>query len=429
MRPRPAAEGIAVLAVSLGVYALLFDDTAGMAAAGVLALFLVYRAGSFYREFALLLPTVTVKRTTGKRIARQGSRIRVASVVAHDPGTPLSVTFEDIAPPVAIVENVDPPRLQAPGETVLRSVLRLMAAGDTSFGGLVVRAHDPFFSGSLTLRGEGFSAPSLRITPESIPVAGAGRGDVSGEIEGGKNRILRGQETRGYREYIVGDSLEMVDWKLSAKYGTMIVREVEGISGGRPFVIVDLPDRRDAPGKEEFARYSMSVNGGVEGTFTRFGACPLLIVSGAEILSYLPSGSAEKEILDALSGITPTERAVHLYRYLDPVIARSRIRAIERTPGEAPEYRRRLSGILSAYSGNAPPLPFREGVGRAIRASGAATVLLYSTFRGDPSHLVQIALEARRQGMEMQVYALGAEGAGRAARLLAPHQIEAVEEI
>mgnify|MGYP001121838650 CR=1 FL=1 len=109
---------------------------------------------------------------------------------------------------------------------------------------------------------------------------------------------------------------------LSANYGEMYVREAEGLSGGRPFIVVDLPDRHDAPERDLFDRYALAVNGAVQGSFTKFGSCPLLILSGGDIVTYIPPGAGEKELFQTLAGIRTVERAVHLYWYLDPAMAK-----------------------------------------------------------------------------------------------------------
>lgn len=242
-------------------------------------------------------------------------------------------------------------------------------------------------------------------------------------------RLLRGQETRGYREYIPGDSLELVDWKLSAKYGEMYVREAEGISGGRPFIVVDLPDGGDAPDREAFDRYSLAVNGAVQGSFTKFGSCPLMIVSGGDILSYIPPGAGEKELFETLAGVRPVERSVHLYRYLDPAMARARVRALRREAAGPGAFGERLSGVIEAFGVEGVPVAFRQQVARAMRTSGAASVLLYTTARGDLSHIVQVVQEAHRQGMPVTVRAPGPAGAVAVGQVLASREAATVEEI
>ncbi|EJG08236.1 MAG: DUF58 domain-containing protein [Methanofollis liminatans] len=429
MKPSPAAEGGAVLAVALAAYALIFDDLAGLLAAGTVLFFLVFRGAVFLHGISHLAATISVERAVGKRIVRQGSLLAVETNVSYDPGTALAVEVEDLIPGVAVAASEQKSRVVGPGRVVLRHSFRVMAAGDTSFGGIGLVAKDPFFSATLSLRKSALKNPALRVTPQVLPLSGRGKGHGSGDEEGGSLRLLKGQETRGYREYITGDSLDLVDWKLSAKYGEMYVREAEGLSGGRPFIVVDLPDRHDAPERDLFDRYALAVNGAVQGSFTKFGSCPLLILSGGDIVTYIPPGAGEKELFQTLAGIRPVERSVHLYRYLDPAMARARIRALRREGADPGGFGESLSSTISAFGGDGVPVIFRQQVARAMRSSGAASVLLYTTALGDLSHIVQVVQEAQRQGMPVTVRASGPAGAGAVGRMLAAHEAATVEEV
>jgi uncharacterized protein (DUF58 family) len=429
VKPSPAAEAGAVLAVALAAYALIFDDLAGLLAAGTVIFFLIFRGAVFLRDLSRFTATISVERAVGKRIVRQGSLLAVETQVSYDPGSTLAVEVEDLIPAVAVAASEQRSRTIGPGRLALRHSFRVMAAGDTAFGGISLVAKDPFFSASLSLRKPALKHPSLRVTPLSLPLSGSGKGHGSGEEEGGSLRLLKGQETRGYREYITGDSLDLVDWKLSAKYGTMYVREAEGLSGGRPFIVVDLPDRRDAPEREVFDRYSLAVNGAVQGSFTKFGSCPLLIISGGDVVSYIPPGAGEKELFETLAAVRPVERSVHLYRYLDPAMARARIRALRREGEDPGGFGERLSGVIAAFGGEGTPVIFRQQVARAMRSSGAASVLLYTTALGDLSHVAQIVQEAQRQGMPVTVRASDPAGAGTVGQMLAAHGAATVEEV
>ncbi|MDK2974036.1 MAG: hypothetical protein PWP08_407 [Methanofollis sp.] len=429
MKPGPAAEGAAVLIVALAAYALVFDDLGGLLAAGAVLFFLLFRGAVFFQDLSRLAATLSVERAVDRRMIRQGSLLGVETTVSYDPVPGLSVDVEDLLPAVAVAGSAQTTRKIGPGRVVIGHSFRVMAAGDTSFGGIGITARDAFFSASLSLKKSDLRRPALRVTPQSRPLSGRGTGAGAGDEEGGALHLLRGQETRGYREYLPGDALDTVDWKLSARYGKMYVREAEGLSGGMPFIIVDLPDRHDAPEQDAFNRFSLEVNGAVQGSFTKFGSCPLLILSGGDIISYIPPGAGEKELFEILAGVRPIERCTHLFRYLDPATARARVRAVQRESGRSDLFRDRLSGVLSAFGGDGAPIAFRQQVARSMRSSGAASVVLYTAALGDLSHLVQIVMEARRQGMPVAVHALSASGAGTVGRLPVSHEIAAVEEI
>lgn len=394
-------QGLGVLALSLGVYAVLFDDPAGSAVAGVIALFVLFRAALFYRAAASLLRSVTMERTLGKRIVRQGGRLPVRALVTYDASLPLSVGAEDILPPVAVIDGVQACHEQKPGIISIRYVLRLMGAGETSFEGVSLSFHDPFFSATVPVKRSDLCSPSLRVVPESVREEGYGRGMGEGLNAGGGMTLVNAEDIRGFHEYIPGEDLAQVDWKLSAKFGALYIREHEGLSGGAPLVLIDLPDVRNTPGAEDFARFSIAACGEAEGVCTHFEACPLLIISGGEVRTFLRGSPEQKDFIAALAMIRPVERAGHLYRYLDPVSVQARIRT-PRGGGEG-VFRERLTSIIPVFGSKNGILPFRLTVARAIRSSGAAAVVIYTTGRGDCSHLSLVVLEALRQGLNVKL--------------------------
>jgi len=393
-------QGLGVLALALGVYAVLFDDPAGSAVAGVIALFILFRAALFCRAVAALVRSVTVERTLGKRIVRQGGRLPVKALLTYNASLPLSVSAEDILPAVAVIDGVQAGEEQRPGHLFIRYVLRPMAAGETSFRGLKFSVHDSFFSGTIRLGRSDLCTPPFRVVPESVRQKGYGLGAGEG-LSGGGKTLLGGEDIRGFHEYIPGEDLARVDWKISAKFGALYIREPEGESGGAPLVIIDLPDCHDAPEAEDFARFSIVASGEAEGICTHFDACPLLLISGGEILTFLRGSPDNKEFVSALAAIRPVERATHLYRYLDPSGVRARIR-VPPVGGEG-LFRARLTSLVPVFGGTKGFLPFRLAVARTMRVSGASAVVIYTTGRGDCSHLSQILIEAVRQELSVRL--------------------------
>ncbi|MDD4255989.1 MAG: DUF58 domain-containing protein [Methanofollis sp.] len=401
MRAGPAVQGLGVLALTLGVYAALFDDIAGVAVSGVIALFILFRAALFCRAVTALVSSVVVERTAGKRIIRQGGRLPVRTLVTYDASFPLSVSAEDILPAVAILDGVQVAEERKSGHISIRYVLRPMAAGETSFGGVALFVRDLFFSGTVRVSRSDLCLPFLRVVPESIREQGYGRGIGEGLGEGGGQSLLAGEDIRGFHEYIPGEDLARIDWKLSAKFGSLYIREPEGLSGGAPLVIIDLPDLHDSPRAEDFARFSIAASGEAEGICTHFDACPLLLISGGEIVTYVRGSPEQKEFIAALAAIRPIERAGHLYRYLDPASVRARVRAPP--AGGEGAFRGRLISLIPTFGGEKGPLPFRLAVAGAMRSSRAAAVVIYATGRGDCSHLSQVVMEALHQGLGVRL--------------------------
>nr|WP_245320950.1 DUF58 domain-containing protein [Methanofollis sp. W23] len=248
-------------------------------------------------------------------------------------------------------------------------------------------------------------------------------------MEGGRSLLFRGQETRACREYLPGDPLEQVDWKLTAKYGKMYVREREGLSGGAPMVIIDLPGVDERLSKEEISRYSLAATGAVEGTYNKFGNCPLLLIAGGGVVASVPLESSEDEVFGALTAVRPTERTSLLYRYLDPLMAHLLLRKAEDGPRGSGTFRENYSGTLHRFRAHSPDFPFRRQVSEEVRLSEASSVHLYTPGRGDGSHLVQVVLEAKQQGLWVEVHILSGMGGVAVGRELGACGADKVEEI
>ncbi|QSZ67610.1 DUF58 domain-containing protein [Methanofollis aquaemaris] len=429
MKPGPAAEGMGVLALAVAAYAILFDDPAGFVVAGTLLIYLVYRAHFFLRNLYHLVGSLTLVRTVEKNIVRQGGGVGVEAVVTYEPRPGFAVGVEDLAPPVTVLDGEQAYDASESGKVAVRYRVKFMAAGRTSFGGIKLTARDLFFSGSLALKNRVFMVPSVTVVPYGTPLTTAAEGTGFGDREGGGAFLLRGQETRAYRDYIPGDPLDLVDWKLTARHGKMYIREAEGMSGGAPCIVVDLPDPGHELSDDEMARYSMAVNGAVEGTYTRYGVCPLLLISGGQVVASLPPESREEEIFGALAMVRPTERTVHLYRYLDRAMMQAPLQGLREVSGWDGPFRDRLKSLVSSFGSVEGLVYFRTQVSGALRASNSGGVYLYTPARGDISHLVQVVLEARHLGIEVSACSLSGPKSAAVRAELAACGVDQMEEI
>jgi len=72
------------------------------------------------------------------------------------------------------------------------------------------------------------------IEPARLPVAGAG--GVGGEWRAGSGLDV----VRGVREYVAGDPARLVHWPVSARHGSLVVKELEDPASRRLAIVVDL---------------------------------------------------------------------------------------------------------------------------------------------------------------------------------------------
>jgi len=393
IRPTRTAEGAAALALALTVVAILVSSPASALAAGSLAIFLIWRGWRFERDIAVVVNTLSVERTAGRTILRQGAAVRVGVRVDCTIPPGMKVSVRDIPPAVAAAE----PPLFPPGQTATYT-LRVMAPGETSFGGVVVSASDTFFSRDLIVRG--FRAPHLRVFPAVMRSAdGGGNGAGGGEVEVDRRTTLTGQSVRGFRPYAVGDDPGQIDWKVTARRGTYYVRQLTGLEGGAPLILVDLPARADD--RESFARLMAAVSGAVEGAIGSRDGCSILVITGPEIVRFIPRTEEVRDAFSALAGLEPVEPRISLYRAPGPAALAARARSVSRGTacGE------RAGAVLTAFARESGS-PFAAVVREALGRADASELRVYSLFLpGDRSHLVQVVGEAKTRGMRVVVFA------------------------
>lgn len=393
IRPTRTSGGIAALALALTVVVLLLASPAAAFAAGSLAVFLLWRGWRFERDLATAVASLAVDRDVDRTILRQGATttVRVRADITAPPG--LTVQIRDLPPAVAAG---DAP-LFLPGETAIYTV-RVMAPGETPFGGVVLEATDAFFTTSIVYRRP--DAPHLRVFPAGTNENGHGTGGGSGDAEVDRRTALGGQGIRGLRPYQAGDNPGRIDWKVTARRDAYYVRQPTGLEGGAPLIAVDLPAR--AGDTEEFARFSMAVSGAVEGAITTREGCSLLVVAGGEIVRFLPQTGDIREAIATLGGLSPLEPRAPLYRAPGPAALAARARVANREP---------LGSILTAFAKESPA-PFAAAVRAALGQTDIREVRIYSLLLpGDRSHLVQLAHEAKVRGMRIVLKAPAGAGA------------------
>ncbi len=393
IRPTRTTGGIAALALALTATALLLDNPAAALAAGSLCLFLFWRAWHFDRDFRTAAASLAVEREVDRVILRQGAEAHVRLTVDLAIPHGMEVRLRDVPPAVAAGEAP----FCEPGRTAAYTI-RLLAHGRTAFGGIVLSARDAYFSSDLLVRR--FSAPSLRIFP-------VGTAEASGEKRAGisntevdRRSALEGPSVRGFRRYQVGDGLGRIDWKVSARRGALYVREMTDLESGIPLLVVDLPMRQEN-GPEFSERYTMVVCDAVERAMESREGCSLLIITGGEILRFLPWTENLREVLSALGEVAPAEPRVSLYRAPGPAVLAARARLRGGDGGREGTYLARLGGVLAAFAAESRS-PFGAAVGKALDRVEATEVHLYTPLvRGDRSHLAQVTHQAKIRGMQV----------------------------
>lgn len=398
MHTTRCSSGLAVLALALVLASWLFDDLLLLSLAAGLLVFLLFRFVLFFRGLRIAGDTLAVHRETDKTIVRQGRTVAVTTVVRTRIPARMVAQVKDLVPMGASVMTGET-YARIRDEITLQYEIALLATGAVRFGGVELALEDAFFRSIIPCRAARFRGPVLHVEPFSL-FAMTESARLEGETEQERPYLLPGYGIRSFRAYIPGDDPRHIDWKLSAKHERLFVREYTGIAGSPPLIVLDMPDASALPGTGDALKGAVS--GLVEQAAGRHGAGHLLVISGANVIRYLPFGRQTAPVRALLNSTSPAERLVHLYRSMDAATARSLARRIDEVPAADPREREFLSGltgIYHAFPASMKPTTFETQVARVFHTLPTTDVYLFSGFSGDQSHIRKLILPARKRGM------------------------------
>ncbi len=398
MHTTRCSSGLAVLALALVLASWLFDDLLLLSLAAGLLVFLLFRFVLFFRGLRIAGDALAVHRETDKTIVRQGRTVAVTTVVRTRIPVRMVAQVKDLVPVGASVTTGET-QGRIRDEITLSYEITLLETGAVRFGGVSLTLKDAFFRTAIPCRAARFRGPVMHVEPFSL-FALSESARLEGETEHERPYLLPGYGIRSFRAYITGDDPRHIDWKLSAKHDRLFVREYTGIAGSPPLIVLDMPDPSAPHGTGDALKGAVS--GLVEQAAARHGAGHLLVISGANVIRYLPFGRQTAPVRALLTSLTPGERLVHLYRSMDAATARSLARRIDGVPAAGPRDREFLSGLTGIYQtfpASMKPTTFEAQVARVFHALPTTDLYLFSGFSGDQSHIRKLILPARKRGM------------------------------
>jgi hypothetical protein len=204
--------------------------------------------------------------------------------------------------------------------------------------------------------------------------------------------------------------MKTVDWKLSARFSKLYVREYAGLMGEPPVLVIDLPDRStvvDTPGFEQLLG---SLQAALEKAIRFYQASSLLIISGPNLVEYLPIRRDMASWFSVQQQLIPADRRVHAFRAsgdrdLAHRLSGHRALTAENTlhspAGEDGAFADRLQEIHAAFTPGGRMTVFERQMGRIIPDLGISDLYLFSLCAGDTSHIRRIAEISRMHGMRV----------------------------
>ena len=397
MGPTYLCKGIMIVGLILLWFALFFNSAIAMVLATSLLIMILWRLFSFQQTMKQVLDGIECHRDVPANFVRAGSSFEVRlSILVSVPGGFHARIREKVSPGMVVQKgDLD---YYINGEKTELAKLSYSAApmvhGTLSFPGITVRLTDRFFSDEINLLNDRFIGPVLTVYPYGNYDLALGL-DEYGEQELERIRLISGGELSGFREYVPGDDMKHIDWKMTAKYDKPVVRVYTGISGTNPLFILDLPEQLENTIPANFHPMVRAVSGSIEESWKKNRKSSLVLISGPNIIKTPEQGESIGQSLSILNASAyPVKRSQTYYRFQTKGSLRARngeILRIMRGTHEGPdayEYLTKIGSIVSSSLKDPSGDPaFHGEISRILRMWPHETVIIFTLGSGDMSHI------------------------------------------
>lgn len=375
--------------------------------AGILGQYLI-----FEHHLREIVSSVTVQRSLSRNPVRKGTMLQVSATITFQGLSRMHVQIADLLPVNTILDEGETSVTTGPDPSVQTCQLSYriipLIHGSQHFSGISVTVRNLFFEDSIQLTRESDRQPVLLVLPTGLfnaPVS-----ELSdGSRDSRKVSVWTGNDIHSLREYNVGDDLQHVDWKISAKYDKIFIRKFSGLMSHPPLVIVDLP-WRDAPYPEnEFNRMITEVTGMVRHTLQTYQYVSVLLISGPNILHLIRE---EKNVFRCITELRewmhPADRIVHFYRMTDRSDIRSRLRTnenaiLQTTDSKALTFYEHLRDQYSLTLQHQGVPAFSGQVARTLSQLLITDAYFFSLGCGDNSHMTQVVRQLQSQKIRVHI--------------------------
>lgn len=404
-------RGVLLLPVFLVAISLFFNSVAALTGAAAILFALLWRYAVFQIDVTRVLASSRIERGTEKSIVRQGGSIRVHARFTFDPRASVRAEVTEILPKGGrLYEGSVGPVFAANGECTLEYAVEYQVHGDLKFPGLQLSLCDRFFSDRYLLTSPHFQGPVVAVQPmgefeSSFGVHGYGEEEIA------KIRAITGLGVRGFREFNLGDDMRHIDWKLSAKYDRLMLREYTMLGGSYPLLILDLPESRGSGESEKgFDELVQAVTGALDRSLREFRRATLLLISGPNIVRMYPEESRFLDVMEVIRReVHPVPRQRTLYRFeTKPELkARAReaeIQALRAKERDEKDFLAGIAGIYHSIADTGEIHAFQGEIARMLRIMPHDDVLLFSLCRGDTSHIRILVDQMHRRSKEVRLH-------------------------
>ena len=406
MEPARNARTVGTMAALFGAAAIFLESPAFCLAAISLLVFLIALAFRFRYRMHRIVASAAVERSANKKTLPQGGTVVILMTFTCRPEQGTSVAVREIPAPGT---GSDAPAHVVPvgpdGSATLLYNLTPLVPGKTAAPGIVVTVTDPFFTADLGMTSPPFRGPELEVHPHAAYERARTRSDTAAR-EKNRASVERGSNIRSFREFLPGDDIRSVDWKMTAKYQRLFIREFMSVENVPPLVVLDVPGSEVAVPDAQLALLINSANKATATAIKAHGSVSLFIISGINVLSILLQERNPQRCTAAiLDAAQPQARLYHAYRLKNREALRSVVRtcgrAVLREIGAERRFHSRIAAVCRKSLAS-PDVPvFVTQVGKLLRSVQLKEIHLFSLFAGDTSHLQEIAFQAQEQSIRV----------------------------
>ena len=400
MEPERPTRAIGVMAALLAAAAVVLDNPAIYLAAFSLVLFLSALAVRFQRKMRRIAASVTIERVANRKVIQQGGTAVILTTFTSSPEPGTAVSVREILPSGSSAGSPGQVMPVSPdGSATLLYNLTALVPGKIAVGGIVLAVADPFFSGERVMASLRYCGPELDVQPHAA-FEHLRKRNEDATREKNKPSIARGYHVRSVREYLPGDDIRTVDWKMTAKYQRMFIREYTSVENVPPLVVLDVPAEESEVRDETLAALINGVNQETAAAIRRYGSVSLLVISGINVLAILLEERNPQRCTGAiLDAAHPQVRLHHAYRWKNRAslhaVVRSCRRAVAREEDAPRHFLARIASICRrSLAGPYVPV-FSIQIASLLRSVHLTEIYLYSLFEGDDSHIRELASQVQ----------------------------------
>lgn len=409
---RRCTQGLCIIGFILLSGAIILDDmplllAGGTLIAGILGQYLV-----FDHQIRAVVSSAEVRRSVSRNPVRRGMVLQVTTRFTFR-GTPrMHVQISDLLPPNTLIADGTTTITTRPDPTAQEHLCSYriipLIHGTLNFSGISVTVRNLFFEDTIRMTRESDQKPDITVQPSALFAVPSSESS-EGTRDNRKASIWSSIDIHSLREYITGDDLRHVDWKISAKHDKLFIRKYTQPTNFPPLIIVDLPWCGTPCPEKEFERMVSEVTGLVKHTIQTYQYVSVLFISGPNILHLIrEERNMSRCIMELREWMHPSERQVHFYRMADRSDLRSRVRnaehALEQTTDNPTQafcalLHNRYISILQYQRTPA----FSGQVARTVSQLRMTQAYLFSLGCGDTSHIRHVVRPLKTQMIRVHI--------------------------